>query len=133
MQPPVRPALQVAWYWARVASSSQAGGVPSGRFKNRHIRWKSLAASKLSASGRIKKFMYALAACCAGLVCSSRRKVPGCGELMMARRCICCGNWLAVFQATAPPQSCATRQASGALGDSMAISAVMSCTRCLGR
>ena len=30
--------------------------------------------------------MYALAACCAGLCCSSRRNVAGCGELMMTSR-----------------------------------------------
>jgi hypothetical protein len=57
--------------------------------------------------------MYALAACCSGLCCNSRKKVAGCGELMMTRRLSLCGCWAAMFQASAPPQSCAISASGG--------------------
>ena len=60
--------------------------------KNGHRRAKSFSLSRASASGRQRKFMYALAACCAGLLRSSRRNVAGCGELMITRRPIASGR-----------------------------------------
>ena len=55
--------------------------------------------------------MYALAACCALLSRSSRRKLAGCGELMITSRSTSAGNPAARPQATAPPQSWATTTA----------------------
>ena len=75
--------------------------------------------------------MYALAACCAGLSRSSRRNVAGCGELTISSWRINCGLCAARFQASAPPQSCATSRSIGA--PMASISAAMSPTRCLAR
>ena len=65
-------------------------------------------ASACSEPSARNQFMYSLAACWAGSVASAFMKRYGCGALTMMSLCSNCGNAIAKFHATAPPQSCAT-------------------------
>jgi hypothetical protein len=93
-------------------------GVSQARLPKRPQAGEVALGQQVSASGLAEvEFMYAAGRLLRRVALrSSRRKVAGCGELMISSRFSRSGRAAARFQASAPPQSCATSRSSGPPG-----------------